>query len=676
MGKGRAGGSRAPFPRVRGGEVKGEGAAACGAPLCRANAEGWGGGGAVKGGAGGGRERGRPSCAPLPRKRGREGPGVACPRVHGGQGGATGRGAACPCVPLYAKGKGGTGDGEGAASPLPRERGTAAAACPRAARTGEREGAKEGGGTWGGARKGGTTCPRAPPFCAGGVARTGGKGGGGQCRRGKRRGGLTLVRPLSALERGGGQCGGRGNEERLTERLTLVHPCLRANGAARDAGYGGARPLASFDANGNGGGDGRATGGREWGGKVGVACTRAHTLWRKQNVPATYAEALTWQARVASASFPASSSRLLSSPRLPHSRRRRKRAGRRPASRAERGARDTGHTMPLGLPGPPFSPVRGTPFVWVESGHTRARGPRPSPSFPIRAEGRTRPPPPFPLAAALYARKGGTRGTRPPGPSLPPWPRRSTRVEWGRAKARRAERGHARARDPSAPPFPIRAEGVRRGQTAPPSSPSLFAPPRSRGKGAREARHPLAPPLPIRAEGGRTRAHRPASPRRPHPLPLLSSRHPAREARHPPFPPWPRRPIRAGIARACHPRFQPSPFARRPRHPFPLGCAAPYAREGGMRSATPGATLPPFARKGVARGYAAGHLPSPFAAPPGTREKGAREGIRAEWGARGHAAPFAREGAHEAKPTPPPYVSRSGAGAVSVRPRSPRHSTT
>ncbi|KAH9036993.1 hypothetical protein EDB85DRAFT_1888637 [Lactarius pseudohatsudake] len=332
--------------------------------------------------------------------------------------------------------------------------------------------------------------------------------------------------------------------------------------------------------------------------------------------------------------------------------------------------------MPLSLLGPPFSPVRGTPFVWVESGHTRARGPRPSPSFPIRAEGRTRPPPPFPLAAALYARKGGTRGTRPPGPSLPPWPHRSTRVEWGRAKARRAERGHARARDPSAPPFPIRAEGVRRGQTAPPSSPSLFAPPRLRGKGAREARHPLAPPLPIRAEGGRMRAHCPASPRRPHPLPLLSSRHPAREACHPPFPPWPRRPICAGIARACHPQFQPSPFACRPRHPLPLGCAAPYTREGGMRSATPGATLPPFAQKGVARGYAAGHLPSPFAAPPGTREKGAREGIRAEWGARGHAAPFTREGVHEAKPTPPPYVSRSGAGAVSVRPRSPRHSTT
>ncbi|KAH9047210.1 hypothetical protein EDB84DRAFT_1435010 [Lactarius hengduanensis] len=589
------------------------------------------------GGQGRGRWR-RGEGAPLVRTssaqtgKGGAGGGVpsACMAVKGGQRGEGRRALVCPFTP---RGKGGTGDGEGAASPLPRERGTAAAACPRAARTGEREGAKEGGGTWGGGRKGGTTCPRAPPFCAGGVARTGGKGGGGQCRRGKRRGGLTLVRPLSALERGGGQCGGRGNEERLTERLTLVHPCLRANGAARDAGYGGARPLASFDANGNGGGDGRATGGREWGGKVGVACTRAHTLWRKQNVPATYAEALTWQARVASASFPASSSRLLSSPRLPHSRRRRKRAGRRPASRAERGARDTGHTMPLGLPGPPFSPVRGTPFVWVESGHTRARGPRPSPSFPIRAEGRTRPPPPFPLAAALYARKGAREARDPPAPPFP----------LGRA-APLAWNGGVRRQDAR--------KGDPQGHATPRPLPSPFA-----RKGYDEGRPPR-------------------------PLPLPSSRHPVRaergHVRHdtPPFPLGLRRPIRAGIARACHPRFQPSPFARRPRHPFPLGCAAPYAREGGMRSATPGATLPPFARKGVARGYAAGHLPSPFAAPPGTREKGAREGIRAEWGARGHAAPFAREGAHEAKPTPPPYVSRSGAGAVSVRPRSPRHSTT
>ncbi|KAH9036667.1 hypothetical protein EDB85DRAFT_2143020 [Lactarius pseudohatsudake] len=153
-----------------------------------------------------------------------------------------------------------------------------------------------------------------------------------------------------------------------------------------------------------------------------------------------------------------------------------------------------------------------------------------------------------------------------------------------------------------------------------------------------------------------------------------------------------------------------SPFSpratRHARHatpPFPLGRAAPYAR-GSRGHATPGSSLPhshaapgipsplaapPHTRgKGAceapppappfphSRGYAAGHLPSPFAAPPGMREKGAREGIRAEWGARRHAAPFAREGAHEAKLTPPPYVSRSGAGAVSVRLRSPRHSTT
>ncbi|KAH9009465.1 hypothetical protein EDB84DRAFT_1571199 [Lactarius hengduanensis] len=87
----------------------------------------------------------------------------------------------------------------------------------------------------------------------------------------------------------------------------------------------------------------------------------------------------------------------------------------------------------------------------------------------------------------------------------------------------------------------------------------------------------------------------------------------------------------------------------------------------------PPPALPPWLhRPGVARGYAAQHLPSPLAAPPGTREKGAHEGIRAEGGARGHAAPFAREGAHEGKPSPPPYVSRSEVDAVSARPRSPR----
>ncbi|KAH9024801.1 hypothetical protein EDB85DRAFT_1894143 [Lactarius pseudohatsudake] len=251
----------------------------------------------------------------------------------------------------------------------------------------------------------------------------------------------------------------------------------------------------------------------------------------------------------------------------------------------------------------------------IRKGGTRP----PAPPFPIRAEGRTRPPPPFPLAAPPHSRrmgacegktrgKGTLKGTRLLGPSLP----------------------------------------------------------RSRGKGAREACHPLAP-SPFARKGG-ARGH--ASPHRPRPLPLLSLRHPAREARHPPalpFPPWPRLPVRAGNARACHPRFHPSPFARRPQ-PFPLGCTTPYAWEVGMRSTTPGATLPPLARKGVARGYAAQHLPSPLAAPPGTREKGAREGIRAEGGARGHAAPFAREGAHEGKPSPPPYVSHSGVDAVSARP--------
>lgn len=289
----------------------------------------------------------------------------------------------------------------------------------------------------------------------------------------------------------------------------------------------------------------------------------------------------------------------------------------------------------------------------------RARGPRPDPSHLAAPPGKGAcdpPAPSFPIRA-----EGCTRARRLPFP----WPRRPVRpergharyatprplpirVEWGRAKARHAERGHARARDPSAHPFL----------------------PHSRGRGA-------------------TRAHRPASPRRPRPrpLPLPSPRRPpppslfapprsrgkgAREARHPPAPPfspWPRRPVRAGNARARHPRFHPPPFARRPVR-------------AGRGHATPGATLPPFARKGIARGYAApGTSLPPWPRRPVRARRGQHEGIRAKGGAHGHAAPFAREWAHEAKPCPPPHVSRSGARAVSVRPRSPRprfarHSTT
>ncbi|KAH9007546.1 hypothetical protein EDB84DRAFT_1572767 [Lactarius hengduanensis] len=203
---------------------------------------------------------------------------------------------------------------------------------------------------------------------------------------------------------------------------------------------------------------------------------------------------------------------------------------------------------------------------------------------------------------------------------------------------------------------------------------------KTRGKGTRKGTRPLGPSLPHSRGRGTTRADRPAL----FPFPLRAT----------PF----ARKGGTGAHEGTPPRLSASPPPSPPSLLAPPGtrgtppplsplAAPPHTRgdREGMPPPVPAfpirtpppASLPPWLRRpGVARGYAAGHLPSPFAAPPGTREKGAREGIRAEWGARGHAAPFAREGAHEAKPTPPPYVSRSGAGAVSVRPRSPRHSTT
>ncbi|KAH9014470.1 hypothetical protein EDB85DRAFT_1899199 [Lactarius pseudohatsudake] len=469
------------------------------------------------------------------------------------------------------------------------------------------------------------------------------------------------VPSYALLEWGGGSMW-RAGEGEEGGRLTLVHPCLCTNGAAGDVGERSVGPSSCvLYANGAGGGDGREEGGGEGGGGRreeeeegggrreegggrreegggrreegggrreeggGKDLCSLHqpdsALYTNRGMqegrPTPHIARREGRTRIRGTQCPSASQALPSPPSVP------------PRLRG-RGAHE-------GMPLPLFS-LSAAPHCgkWAHEGTwppplpfplgraIRKGGTRPpAPLFPIRAEGRTRPPPPFPLAAPPHSRrmgacegktrrKGTLKGTRLLGPSLP----------------------------------------------------------RSRGKGAREACHPLAP-SPFARKGG-TRGH--ASPRRPRPLPLLSSRHQACEARHPPalpFPPWPRRPIRVGNTRACHPRFHPSPFTRRPQ-PFPLGCTAPYAWEVGMQSATPGATLPPLARKGVARGYAAQHLPSPLAALPGTREKGAREGIRAEGGARGHAAPFAREGAHKGKLSPPPYVSRSGVDAVSACPRSPR----
>ncbi|KAH9036401.1 hypothetical protein EDB85DRAFT_1888951 [Lactarius pseudohatsudake] len=122
--------------------------------------------------------------------------------------------------------------------------------------------------------------------------------------------------------------------------------------------------------------------------------------------------------------------------------------------------------------------------------------------------------------------------------------------------------------------------------------------------------------------------------------------------------------------------------------PYPASRATPFTcrqectREGGMQGhAIPGPTLPHSCKRGTykgtllrMRGKSARKVtqplappipialgpPSPLTSPPHTRRKGARQA------APSHGTLFAREGAHKAKPTPPPYVSHSGAGVFTA----------
>ncbi|KAH9027937.1 hypothetical protein EDB85DRAFT_2148164 [Lactarius pseudohatsudake] len=166
--------------------------------------------------------------------------------------------------------------------------------------------------------------------------------------------------------------------------------------------------------------------------------------------------------------------------------------------------------MPLGLralPSPPSAPP-----------HMRGRGAH-----------KGMPPPPFSLSAAPHScGKRAHEGTWP----LP--------FPLGRATRKGGTRGHV---TPRPLPSPL-ATPPRLSASPPPSSPSLFAPPRSCGNGAREARRPQHP-----------------------------------------FPPWLHRPVRAGRGQAKrHPLRHPSPIhAGTPplAPPFPFGRAARYAREGG-----------------------------------------------------------------------------------------------
>ncbi|KAH9046225.1 hypothetical protein EDB84DRAFT_1629087 [Lactarius hengduanensis] len=96
---------------------------------------------------------------------------------------------------------------------------------------------------------------------------------------------------------------------------------------------------------------------------------------------------------------------------------------------------------------------------------------------------------------------------------------------------------------------------------------------------------------------------------------------------------------------------------------------APRSHGMGAHKGTPTPVPPfPFAQKRCARGLTAPLLrvapassppPSLLSAPPPFARKGACEGNAPSRG-----APFAREGAHEAKPSPPPHVSRSRVGTA------------
>ncbi|KAH9019389.1 hypothetical protein EDB85DRAFT_1896674 [Lactarius pseudohatsudake] len=625
---GKGGASHAPFPRVRGGAAKGEGmpGAACewgrvepgvACPrdpraygVARPRGKGRGGGvPRVPGGAkregeeGGGdaeRRGGVPSCAPLPREWGREGPGSGVPHVppfrangvvRRGKGkragrsalvvplprewGREGRGVVCPCVspfrasclrtPPVPREWGGTAKGEG------RGRGVACLACPLSARTGRRSGEREAAALcalpreWG--RKGpGGRVPSCAPF-PGGAAKWEGEGRGPRALvcplsarmgcHGQGKGGRwhALVRPLPR-KRGGAD----GREGRAREAEGHCVPYLRAKGAAavnaREGWVGGrltscaplcarcgasACPLASlFDANG-------VDEGGEEAGKEAEATRACH-------VSASAYVAGTFCFRHRNRVCKERPLPLLPPP--PHPRHP-------PISAA----------VPICVEGRKRAgpcitrrPVRAQTGVHQERGRTRKGGAH---------EGM--PPPLPPVRVTPPAQKGGARG----------------RVVW--APMSRLP--------PSPPPVPLSAPPIRtEGMHMRAPGHAATAVPHSRGRGDAA----------------------------PSPSPV------------PPFPPW-----RKGAHKGMPPL---SPLPPLDRH----------AREGTLPPAPPLTAPPPPHPSTFARQRGAPHAaaPSPLTSPPHTRGKGAREGIRAEGGACGHAAPYAREECTRGHTTPGPSHPR------------------
>ncbi|KAH9165279.1 hypothetical protein EDB89DRAFT_2077002 [Lactarius sanguifluus] len=145
------------------------------------------------------------------------------------------------------------------------------------------------------------------------------------------------------------------------------------------------------------------------------------------------------------------------------------------------------------------------------------------------------------------------------------------RANWGRARARHAERGPARTRDPRPHSSHSGGRGVHERTSRPAPPFPLAAPPRTRGKGAREGTPPTAPPFPICAEWSTWDT--------PPPSPSLPAPRPRRHVREGTPPPAPL--ARKGGARG---HAAPAP---------PFDRAALYARERGTRwYATAGPTLP------------------------------------------------------------------------------------
>ncbi|KAH9163345.1 hypothetical protein EDB89DRAFT_1912721, partial [Lactarius sanguifluus] len=466
---------------------------------------------------------GVPACNSLPRKWGRVGPGVACPRI--------------PRAYVAA---------------WPREKGG-----PGGSRRGKGKGAWA---TW----RGRAVCPRAPPFRMNGE----GRGQGVACPRvspsctpvnaeGWARGSFALTCPLFARTGRRGQ----GEEEGLEGMGRggggpCAHP-FRANGEGRGWGWrayaclltarrerAAACPCAhSFRENVNGGKE------RGRGQRCPVLGMGGGESWGGVPDPVAEAKRIVWASTLA---------------RLPHSHRKGDARGQADAP-FPRIARREGRTRirgtqcppPLGLLGPPFSPIHAATFARKGGarGYAAAapRPPFPCSRHPIHVEtGHMRAPC---GRATLYARKGHTT----PWPLLFPFTRKGARGHFapplrvGPAPPRspvRADRGRARALRPTTPswrcPFPL----VR---TAP-FAQMRVCEGKTCGKGTREGTRPPRPlPSPFAQKGG-ARGH---------------TAPPLRVARTPfPFPP----------------RHPPGP-------PFSLGRVAMYAR--GMQGhATPGPTLP------------------------------------------------------------------------------------